>query len=596
MANPETSDFSSIIRINKQANSDQSDEDTQGSDCVQSLHASDTGESGEIIQMYCEDCHNEGINNIARAFCIDCVEYYCKDCIKFHKKYLPSHKLLENGAMPRDVCVEKCDVHNDQIIKFYCHRCDKFACKICKDGNHKNCIAVDHVPDLVKDIEKGQELKDVEQDLKGMEGTLTEIYLNININKRTSQKIRDDTEFALESHANNIRQIINENEDKLKDKVNKKKQNDSKRLNEVSLLYENLKSETEAIKKKILSLKGAAERCKLFMTLKKARRAFKDFEGKVKAIQKQNVLQEYKFEPGTKLKTLDEKDFGKIVDGGTADEGECGQESKKTPTQDINIKAENELLDCAVWNIFIFQEHFLTVCDHRNCSIKVIDLRTNKIISVLPIDNPICISKFNDNKLVVSCFNVKELRFMSLSTTGTLSILNEKVQTEMPCWDIACYDDQLIVTMFQVRSQLPGKVQVLNTKGVVLKSIQCIFEGKNFMVSKLALSPDGMSLFMVDFMKDVVIKITTDGTLNAKYENEKLTQIKGLIAGKDGSVYVCDSGSYQIHKLSQDCSQSEVKFDKSHDLWRPISITCSNNGDKLYVGQACQNNIKVFNI
>lgn len=595
MDHSSSSDFSSSIRITRIMESDVRNSMTtstnQGSDFEQSLHESEVQDSEELVEMYCEDCHSEGKDETATGYCIDCVKYFCQNCLKFHKKYISGHKQLENSDMPKDVCLEQCDIHDDELIKFYCHRCDKFACKLCKDISHKSCNSLNHVPELVKDIENGQELKDVVQDLEKMDSKLRGIHDDIDRNEQVIEQIRDDTDLAIENNADNISEMIKEKINILKLQVEEKAQNDRKRLKVISVLYENLKSETETLKNQIKYQNDAKQRCKLFMTLKRARRNLKDFERKLQEMNKKNVVEEYRFEPGTKMSTLDEKDFGKIVG-----KGEKEQDLQKRVAQEINVKAENELLDCAIWNICLYPENFLIVCDGRNCSIKSIDLRTNKIISVMPINNPICVSKVSNNKLVVACINVSELSFMSLSLSGTINNLHQKIETEMPCWDVVCNDNHFIVTMFQTRSSSPGKIQELDKDGVVLRSIQCNFMGKMFRISKMTLSLDGRSLFMVDLMKDAVIKMTVDGKLVATYENENLTQVYGLTASREGSVYVCDSGSYQIHKLSADCSQSEVQFNKSHGLWRPICITCSANYDKLYVGEAHQNTIKVLNI
>ncbi|XP_060573399.1 E3 ubiquitin-protein ligase TRIM33-like [Ruditapes philippinarum] len=128
--------------------------------------ASTTFDSDEVKEMYCEECekHGDGYTP-AVAFCVDCVEYKCVTCQKYHKRQSKTHKIQDSDSMPQDFYFEKCPTHPQQLVKFYCSECSKEACQECKDNEHDKCSDVNHLPTLASGIQKSSDLKDLQQNL-----------------------------------------------------------------------------------------------------------------------------------------------------------------------------------------------------------------------------------------------------------------------------------------------------------------------------------------------------------------------------------------------------------------------------------------------
>ncbi|XP_060554571.1 E3 ubiquitin-protein ligase TRIM33-like [Ruditapes philippinarum] len=155
--------------------------------------ASFTQDSDEVQEMFCEHCDKHDKQYVpAEGFCEECFEYLCGTCLKFHKRYMVSHTIKNKNNMPQDFCLEKCFVHQDELVKFYCQACKKFACYECKTLDHGTCSMVNHLPALVPGIENSQEIKELTENLdmlmKDLE--ITEKHVNINMKYVASQETK----------------------------------------------------------------------------------------------------------------------------------------------------------------------------------------------------------------------------------------------------------------------------------------------------------------------------------------------------------------------------------------------------------------------
>ncbi|XP_053390332.1 transcription intermediary factor 1-beta-like, partial [Mercenaria mercenaria] len=155
-------------------------------------------ESDEVHEMHCEQCEEFGENAVAEGFCKDCLEYMCKSCLKYHARQNRKHKLQDSNAMPQDFCFERCSVHPNKFIRFYCAICETFACTECRTTVHNTCTDIGHVPTMAREVESSEELKELLKEIgfitKELENTKSE--LNTSVDKVHSQGTQ--TKVALE--------------------------------------------------------------------------------------------------------------------------------------------------------------------------------------------------------------------------------------------------------------------------------------------------------------------------------------------------------------------------------------------------------------
>uniref|UniRef100_A0A8C9LFN9 RING-type E3 ubiquitin transferase n=1 Tax=Pavo cristatus TaxID=9049 RepID=A0A8C9LFN9_PAVCR len=100
---------------------------------------SSTVEKSNQVCTSCED------NAEAHGFCVECVEWLCKTCIRAHQrvKFTKDHTVRQKEEVsPEAVGVTSqrpvfCPFHKKEQLKLYCETCDKLTCRDCQLLEHK---------------------------------------------------------------------------------------------------------------------------------------------------------------------------------------------------------------------------------------------------------------------------------------------------------------------------------------------------------------------------------------------------------------------------------------------------------------------------
>ncbi|CAK7295530.1 Transcription intermediary factor 1-alpha [Vulpes lagopus] len=92
--------------------------------------------------MVCTSCED---NAEANGFCVECVEWLCKTCIRAHQrvKFTKDHTVRQKEEVSAEavgVTSQQpvfCPFHKKEQLKLYCETCDKLACRDCQLSEHK---------------------------------------------------------------------------------------------------------------------------------------------------------------------------------------------------------------------------------------------------------------------------------------------------------------------------------------------------------------------------------------------------------------------------------------------------------------------------
>ncbi|XP_060100437.1 transcription intermediary factor 1-alpha-like [Heteronotia binoei] len=101
---------------------------------------SSTVEKSNQVCTSCED------NAEASGFCVECVDWLCKTCIRAHQrvKFTKNHTVREKDDVSSEaVGVTSqhpvfCRFHREEQLKLYCETCDKLTCRDCQLLDHKH--------------------------------------------------------------------------------------------------------------------------------------------------------------------------------------------------------------------------------------------------------------------------------------------------------------------------------------------------------------------------------------------------------------------------------------------------------------------------
>ncbi|XP_060596092.1 uncharacterized protein LOC132750165 [Ruditapes philippinarum] len=595
--------------------------------------ASLTQDSDEVQEMFCEHCDKHDKQYVpAEGFCEDCVEYLCGICLKFHKRYMPTHTTKDKDNMPQDFCLEKCSIHQDELVKFYCQACKKFACTECKIQDHGNCSMISHLPALVPGIENSQEIKELNESLDELIKDLENTEEQVNINKKeiasqetkildkvmkkkkeilsafekhqkeiiqdfekkieeTLKRLKQEKKEKIEKLRENQRKLeklLNDEENEIKKKIETIKKNDEKILKTITEETSKMKTKLNTISTELVHHQGTDQRCQLFIAMKKGQEITDQLKPDANKQCKNNSIHFYKVEC-----TASEQN---ITDIQHCDKFFTFQEIHKSEVPrtasyytDIKVKHSFDSSLC------LLSENCLLICHYDSPKLvifKDLSVSTTSYDTIDLPSNPWAAAKVDNNKVAVTFPRLEIIKLITFSKSLTVTN-TEDIKVGRGCCGVAYSNNKLIVSY----TTSPATVKILDMSGKVLKIFDKDQHGKNLFADPyfLTISADNTVIYVSDYKKSCVIGLTFDGKVKAIYNDDQLNEPYQLTVDRSGAVFVCGLWSNNIHQLSPDLTKVKILLDKEQEICRPTGVAYCQNTNRLYVSQIA-NNIKVFDI
>jgi hypothetical protein len=595
--------------------------------------ASFTQDSDEVQEMFCEHCDKHDKQNVsAEGFCEECFAYLCGTCVKFHKRLLVSHTIKGKDNMPQDFCQEKCSIHQDELVKFYCQACKKFACIKCKIKDHGNCSMVSHLPALVHGIEKSQEIKEFNENLNELMKDLEHIEKHVNLNMKyvtsqetkildtvikkkkeilsvfakhhkdiiqnfekqkeeTFQKLEEEKKEKIEKLQDNQRKLeklLNDEENEIKKKIEIIKKVDEKVLQAITEETSKMKIKLKAISTELVYHQTTDQRCQLFVAMKKGEEVIEKLKRDADKQCKNISIHYYKVE----CKALEQNITNLYKCHNFFNYQEIHEsEVQKNASHYTDIKFTFNSLSslCLSENCLL-----ITYFDSSKLFIfKDLSVSTTSYDRIDLPSYPWAVAKVDNNKVAVTFPRLGTVRLITFSKCMTVTN-TEDIEVGEGCCGVAYSNNKLIVS-YAISS---ATVKILDMSGKVLKTFlykdhhwTCLFGCPYY----LTISADNTVIYVSDFKKNCVIGLTFDGKVKAIYNDDQLQGPYQLTVDRSGAVFVCGYWSNNIHQLSPDLTKVKILLDKEQEINGPAGVAYCKNKNRLYVSQYADN-IKVYDL
>ena len=128
----------------------------------------------DTADILCGICESQHITKCAGHWCPECEEGLCSECQKHHSlsKATRTHGIIsiENyKKLPQSISeiVHNCKDH-EMKVTIYCPKHDTICCPICISTNHKNCVNLMAIPELIKTAKTSSIIATMEQSLRDM--------------------------------------------------------------------------------------------------------------------------------------------------------------------------------------------------------------------------------------------------------------------------------------------------------------------------------------------------------------------------------------------------------------------------------------------
>ena len=105
------------------------------------LYLNQSPKTDDTQPSVCHGCEERK----AKHWCIDCSMKLCASCTKSHKKFMRGHKVMTldeyKEANSSSLLLQQnvyCSVHPDNVVKFYCEKCEVTVCSDCAIIKHRS--------------------------------------------------------------------------------------------------------------------------------------------------------------------------------------------------------------------------------------------------------------------------------------------------------------------------------------------------------------------------------------------------------------------------------------------------------------------------
>ncbi|XP_053388187.1 transcription intermediary factor 1-alpha-like, partial [Mercenaria mercenaria] len=306
------------------------------------------GEHGSDFEetMFCEPCNKEGNTVEADGFCSDCSDYLCCTCLKYHKRLLKDHTLFDKSNMPQDFCLERCIFHANDLVKFYCMKCDNTACSQCIPIKHQSeYCEFKHIPSYMQSQDVYGEMNEVKKWLKTVkeetsrtedesgqklkQATLntSDISKSVSLRKRyIKDKIEEQRVHifkALDEERVEFIRKLDERQGLRKEQlfeqqklINSKIDDEVNHLDEQLMLYPrkiqnialnsaNIRSKLESLTTELVNKERQGRKAELFLATRRVKQNMKTLQRDIDDVREENVARCFSFRPSKEDISID---------------------------------------------------------------------------------------------------------------------------------------------------------------------------------------------------------------------------------------------------------------------------------------------------
>lgn len=150
----------STFLVEEYSNSGDDFDETDIKADVNKMEVNETCTGNDKVKIFCDICLSDNTESTAECFCVECVQYFCKNCQLYHKKckVTKGHKEISENISD-GVSVYKlmgkllsCNIHPKLKITHYCnfHRIN--LCLSCVVENHRKCLRIHNVLEVAPEM------------------------------------------------------------------------------------------------------------------------------------------------------------------------------------------------------------------------------------------------------------------------------------------------------------------------------------------------------------------------------------------------------------------------------------------------------------
>lgn len=555
--------------------------------------------SEESFQFECSPCKRDGNTIQATIFCLQCKDYLCLSCEKYHESFhaTKTHKLVSGEQIPEDFheaqsfCTSRimCQCDRNEL-EMYCRDHNKIICSDCKTIRHRQCqisMLDEYTLEAKQDTDgaisqKANEIKEKITTLK---------YRR----KQDLEKLAFETRNCKEDIAS-IREEINQYLDKIEEKT----------LNDL----DEIRNKHEAIVKQHIVTCNTAMRELSFhfdnfekartsadqrlkhITNHKLRETFRDIDSVLESMNSEVSEPKVSVERNRTLsESLKTGIFGVLNHNLQGCSKRFTSDMKPTLISDINIRMESDRMLPWISGSTILTNGDIVLVDRTNDSLKILEPTFKQKSSVSLSGKPRDCCGINDTEVLVTLSNKKLIQWFH---TSPLIKLQKSMKLDKACEGIDTLGQEIFVTCHEDPDK---EIRVLDRDGNTKRIISLNENGpKNFKKPYYITVASTGEIYVSEIADDSCSQVrcfAENGICRYIFIDSELKAAVGNFLSSDGYSLVCYSRSDAICLVKSDGTRNTDLFLTSDAIKQPYSICFRESDATLFVTMRDSNKVIV---
>ena len=548
---------------------------------------------------FCGMCEHRHISKPSEAWCRECEEGLCTECIEYHSSWKLSRghttiPIAEYQKLPSYVLEikEHCNEHHEKF-NLYCKEHECPCCVICNVENHKDCKEATFLGNITKNVKTSTMFNETEHLIKEMFENIGKIRQN----RETNSSSVKEQKRIIQDEIQELRTKVNNHLDKLQGNLMKELIELEKQVTEET--RELLVSLDEKQKKlieyqtNIVNIKKYASELQTFIAVKQIEKDVKTHDTCLQSLVNSDSLKQtkltYKIDTSLKNITTSIQKFAKVV-----------VESK--PCEVVFVRRKDKQAQMMVAEL------------SPPMSVENIQLNLKKKINIKGTNIRGCFL-LPDGRMVFSCYNSDTVRFINKEGVELFQIGQDKTGSctydtvyikdnnsvavssgyiGKGCITIIDIESQKVMTTISINTNSYGMAVRGRTiyycawyKGLKMlnlsdRSVSDIISSDMSNVTYVATSGD--KLYYTNTDTNTVICCDLHGTTQWEFNDESVLQRpRGVSVDNDGNVYVVGYSINNVVVISPDGQRHRQLLSSMDGLSNPSVLDYDKSRNKLLV-------------
>ncbi|XP_045165461.2 uncharacterized protein LOC123529268 [Mercenaria mercenaria] len=527
------------------------------------------------LGLVCHPCQEDSVTQQAHGYCINCKEYLCETCYKYHRRPKPfkdhvlidenideyqSEKMLDETPPPvperKNVFDTKCRFHRNEDLKYHCRTHKIIVCSVCALKHHTECN-VDYIPEICD-----SERRLLVQKIEYVEGKVEYI---LKLEKEALLLAEESYESVLSdliSQRMQMTRYFEETEKEISDLVLRFREESKKREEETLEIEQKLKT-----KKEVLTETTPGSEIKQYISMRKTDEEMDNTNAKLQGVFCRASL------------TIAYKPQQSQVLGEAIVEHQKGNVGTRKLKLLRKVSIAGEKASCSIIDMATSPNNqVLIVADVINNRLVIIsdeyDVTFHQFAS-----KPWAVTYISDTEVAVSLPEDKQVKFI---TVGDISCKNRKsIEVPGAPYGIRYRKSDCSLVIVNQESQR-FTIEYWSLDGNFLRTIT----SHDYALDHMTLTADGKILYSSS-AKHLVCLLEPDGTVlkSFQYVDDNMLGPYGIASDAFGNIYVC--GQKRLRVVSKEGKWEQILAQE--DGFAPQSVLFCDKTKRLFVGQTRTN-------